>query len=301
MLRITLVVLLVLPVSALGKSYERFETALLNDNYGEAMNLLGDIAYYDHPDRYVRILNAMEGADHAKKTYASFKEKMSEGGLHWVKMACKSFVANWQALPSPLPPISDKLKDKFEATYAEVNSKCAMAKVEYEKALEEEEQQGKERVAADIVKRKETDKKWNQKLSALDANAKAKGFLGLDKRFGIGRFLYGAQRNGDLVEGLNRVFWTSISTTDSSVDKEFKLSQVVDGYQIYSFTGWIQLGDLFDGNEISLAIAIPDTGLPMQGQRLSAGFYAFKGNLTFKSASGANVIVQKFEPVIFDK
>lgn len=127
----------------------------------------------------------------------------------------------------------------------------------------------------------------------IDATLKKSGHKGINKQFGIGRFLYFAM-NGktSLEEGLDYAFWTELSEKDRSVDDKWKLSQVIDDYEIYKIT------EFKGGEVISLTIAIPaQPKMAMEGQKLKDGLYLFTGNVDFVSISGVPILIQGFQPV----
>lgn len=165
---------------------------------------------------------------------------------------------------------------------------------EYARELAEMEAE-KARAEAEKITEQEALK---AKLNELDAIAIGEGFKGLNKEYGVARFLYFASKNGNLEDGLNQVFWSNLSQKDLKSDQKFKLSQVVDGLEIYQLDEW---GGISNG-WISLSIAVPAESMPMEGQRLKHEFYIFEGNIEFSTVVGTTRIVQKFSPIdIFEE
>lgn len=131
-------------------------------------------------------------------------------------------------------------------------------------------------------------KEVEAKIESLDRSAKAVGFKGLNKSFGVARFLLDCQRGGSLESGLNQVFWIRLSPEDEYADSQWRLSQVVDGWEIYEVP--------FDPY---LRIALKaKTGMPIQGQHLKGEYFLFKGNRRFVLAlTKVETIIQVFDPV----
>ncbi len=164
-----------------------------------------------------------------------------------------------------------------------------------------EEEQRLSREIDVVIQRREKEEKEDRifrskKADEIDAAAKKLGYAGLNKKYGIGRFLYHAAKGGSLESGLNQVFWVRLSEAQERVDKNWKLYQVVDGWEIYRMGQW-------DGKKwVHLAITIksdPDRSV-VEGQRLEDELYVFKGSKRFISITGFPNMIQEFAPVSLD-
>lgn len=130
-------------------------------------------------------------------------------------------------------------------------------------------------------------------IQKIDDGLKGNGHKGLHKKYGVGRFLYRAMRGEiSLEDGVGYAFWTELSDVDKRVDNKWRLSQVIDNYEIYKIT------EFASGEYITMTIAIPaNTKMPMEGQTLKDGFYLFTGNVEFISVAGIPMLIQGFTPI----
>lgn len=171
---------------------------------------------------------------------------------------------------------------------AEAAQKAAEAKAQQEEQNARIAQEAKQ--AAQEAKAQADEQAAEQAQQAandrIDKLAKEIGCKGLNKDFGIARFLAKSQQDGTLDSGLGYVFNTKVSPQDSAIHGVWRLTQVVDGWEIYCWTGERQL------------TTKARTKLPMEGPPLKSAIYVFKGNRKFTLAvNGVAKIVQEFEPV----
>lgn len=269
--------------------------------------------------RYKEVLNVLVAIKDFQNATLGFEESQYPNEKEFIKIstAYSNFNSNWSALSKNLPISRDlldhlnntrrALTERFttiESTYQEAGARREQIIKEEEKRRISEYNAAKERQLALIeaeTKKIEVEEKkrkiaHNAKIDRVNDVVIKAGYKGLNKKFGIRRFLYHAAREGSLETGLNEVFWTKLSAHDEKADNKWRLSQLIDGWEIYEIEEW-------SGREmIHLTITVKSNPnrLPMQGQRLKDEYYVFKGNMQFVSVTGTPMIIQQFLPVRID-
>ncbi|MGO9413332.1 MAG: hypothetical protein ACLQCB_21605 [Spirochaetia bacterium] len=274
----------------------------------------------DGPHRYLeygRVYDVLFFAAAFRNEYKRFQESsMATEDMTSLNASSSKLNSAWASLTALTHlSISNPLRDQLNTIPKEANSDLADAKKSIEaaqakgiadqKAEEErqaqEEQAAAERQQAAVAAQQQTEEEQQRaeqeahasRLEKIDAAAKKAGYAGLNKTFGLARFLNDAQRNGSLKAGLNQVFWTKLSPADEALDSLWQMDQVLDDHgvqwEIYSFNQ--------GGSYFRIAVKAKDE-MPMEGQRLLGQFYVFKGNKQFVLlANGASIPLQVFEPV----
>jgi len=266
---------------------------------------------------YEKILNTLQAAkkfQDAVSKYETSGKTASDYGA--VSASFSHFHHSWNVMPKQLPisrellehinstaHASDERIRAIEAQYQELEAQRKQAaEAEQEKIRRAKEEAEKKRLADEEAERKKSEAEaqsranaYNAKLNAINAAAVKAGYKGLNKKYGVARFLYHASQDGSLESGLNEVFWVRLSDRDQELDQEWSLSQVVGGWEIYEIKHWT-------GTElVRLSIGVKSAGgMPIEGQRLKGEYYVFRGNMQFRTVTGAMRIVQKFEPAALD-
>lgn len=266
---------------------------------------------------YEKVLKTLQSAkkfqDAASKFEASEKT-ISEFSA--VGYSYNEFRGAWSAMPKKLH-VSQELVTHVNSTNEASRQRMIDAEIQHKEAESQRKQAveiereskrqarddaEKRRIAAADAGRKKEEAEERARANAHEARidttnhaAVKAGYRGINKKYGVGRFLYHASKDGSLESGLNEIFWVKLSDRDQQIDQKWKLSQVVDGWEIYEIRDW-------SGKElIHLSIAVKAKGgLPMEGQRLKGDYYVFRGNMQFKTVAGAMRIIQKFEQVALD-
>lgn len=318
--------LFALPLCAAASQFTKLEESLLHGDIRTARQEVERL-YRDKATittsavrqlkAYEYVTKALEAARRAQDASQAFVSNAFEReAFTEVDLAYNRFQSTWSALTRERLPVSKPIIElinttKNETSSAYVAAKTALASREEERkrAVEQkQERQHREAAKKEQERRAAIEAEKNRKeeevatakqektdrLDALNESAKAAGYKAIHRKFGVARFLYYAMTKGSLEEGLGHVFWVGISERDKMLDQKFKLSQAVDGWDIYD------LYDVGPNGAIRLSIAIPTTGMVIEGSILRPGFYAFKGPRKFVTVMGAEKIVQTFEKVNLD-
>jgi hypothetical protein len=292
-------------------AYDDVDLALQGGNLDSAKSLIGNLSSGPRRDAYQSVYDVL----FAKQAYDAAVQKWnasnkSDDDLAAVFLSIKQFSDAWKALIAhgPLPVrnglVSDlnqllRTMNDYNASFvnlkarreAEVQQKAAEAKAQRDaenaRMAQQAAQQAQEAQArADEEAANQARQERNDKI---DKFAKKLGYKGLNEDVGIAHFLANSQRDGNLESGLGYVFYTKLSPTEEAIDKMWKLTQVVEGWEIYSWMDEVR--------QFTIATKARK-GLPMEGQQLKSGFYVFKGNKQFTMAlNGVTKIIQEFEPV----
>ena len=318
-----LCMLLVFPLTAGAKNlFEGLESMILSGNLDAAHeqveqmfrthSIVTSPAIKSVKD-YEKIVNALQAAENLETAYNNFSESTrTREEFEAFELSYSSYRSAWSKMSGSLR-VSQKMVDHVNGINASVTKRYRDAetareeaqvaeseRLEKQREREEQERERKEQERrakyeaeqqAQIEREAAEERARQEKLSALDLAARDAGFNGLNMNYGVARFLYNASKEGTLADGIEQVFWTNLSAREARLDSKFKLSQVVDGWEIYELSEW-------SGDElVRLSIAIPGSRLPMEGQQLRKGFYVFQGNMEFVTVTGGKRIVQKFSRV----
>lgn len=266
---------------------------------------------------YEKVLKTLQSTKKFQDIAGKFEtSEKTTSEFSTLRYSYNEFRSAWSAMPKNLP-VSKELVALLNSTSEATRQKIVEAETQHKEvesqrkqALEAEreskrqarEDAEKKRLAdADAERKKEEVAErakanaHNAKINAINDAAVKAGYKGINKKYGVGRFLYHASKDGSLESGLNEIFWVKLSERDQQIDQKWRLSQVVDGWEIYEIRDW-------SGEElVHLSIAVKAKGgLPIEGQRLKGDYYVFRGNMQFKTVAGAMRIVQKFEQVALD-
>ncbi len=182
-------------------------------------------------------------------------------------------------------------QERFERERAKEETR-----IKRERARQEEARIKREKEKARIKREKEKQeriKREEEKAFKIVSNKAAK--LGYKKvlKLGIVRFLYKVKQEGGLKEGLNLLLWCRPTSIDASLDKKFKISQVLEDVLIYDYSEFI------DDELVQFTIIIPKKQgeLYLEGQALLGEYFTYTGNLTYITVLGANKTAPVFKPV----
>lgn len=128
--------------------------------------------------------------------------------------------------------------------------------------------------------------------SELEGQIKRAGYKGLHEH-GLAKFLYDVKHGDSLRDGMNKVFWSDISTKAKKADALFEAEQSIDGYIIY------ELFSFNNDEEITFTIAVPAQKGEMflAGQMLRNRCHTFADTITFATAAGGGETIPLFKPV----
>jgi hypothetical protein len=265
-------------VETQAESIRELERLLMANRLGEARRIWEDLKrqgfegrYWGKRNRFDEIFPALEKAQEfrsAAEAYEGTEEQWSavEAEKSW-------FDDRWDRIVKDLP-FDQEFIDHLNKTLRDVGDQYNSVKARHEAE--------QARIAKAEI----------DKLDALSDAAVVQGYKGLNKEVGPARFLIDAMRGASLEDGLNQVFRTQRSNWEGGADDLFRLSQVVDGWQIYDFSRWT-------GEEwLRFSIAVPDDGgFTMEDQHLKEGFYVYEGPVEFTTVTGVSRRIQVFKPV----
>ncbi len=267
---------------------------------------------------YEKIMKAMISLKNFREAASAFDDsKRLESDFSNVRYAYSSYNSQWSAMPKKLP-VSTELVDHLNNTDKELRDRFAVIEMVFKEAekqrklaAEANHENELKKIAAEEARKRAIEKNKKQKiiaaerakneaheakLNTINNDIIKNGYKGLNKQYGIGLFLYNAMRGiVQLESGLDYVFWTELTEKDKDIDNKWRLTQVVDDYEIYKIVE-------FSGSElITLTIAIPaQSKMPIEGQILKDGLYLFVGNIDFVSTMGIPMLVQGFKPLGID-
>ena len=89
------------------------------------------------------------------------------------------------------------------------------------------------------------------------------------------------------------MLWSRPTSIDESLDKKFKISQVLEDSLIYD------LSEFASGELVQFTIIIPKKQgeLYLEGQALHGEYFTYTGNITYTTVLGTNKTVPVFKPV----